>query len=207
MVAKTRISVPCTNCGKLTEVIPYFLKHNAHHFCCNFCRITWLKEFLHKRKGTFHHSNAAKQRLSQYPHARGENHYNWKGGRNFTGATNQKYAVIYVNKRKYVGEQRIVMEKILGRKLTKKEIVHHIDGDRLNNNPNNITRLSKEDHFRIHQEIALTVPPEAAYTDPAVRQAARDLELEWGIADPYFIYALAWMVEQVGKGRLRELET
>ena len=56
------------------------------------------------------------------------------------------------------------------------------------------------------QEIARTVPPEAAYTDPAVRQAARDLELEWGIADPYFTCALAWMVEQVGKGRLRELE-
>ncbi|OGY63121.1 MAG: DNA gyrase subunit B [Candidatus Harrisonbacteria bacterium RIFCSPHIGHO2_01_FULL_44_13] len=34
---------------------------------------------------------------------------------------------------------------------------HHKDFNKLNNNPNNITRLSKEDHFRIHQEIALTV--------------------------------------------------
>ncbi|MBI2670328.1 MAG: intein-containing DNA gyrase subunit B [Candidatus Yanofskybacteria bacterium] len=34
---------------------------------------------------------------------------------------------------------------------------HHKDFNKLNNNPNNIIRLSKESHFKLHQEIAATV--------------------------------------------------
>ncbi|MDP3696497.1 MAG: ATP-binding protein [Candidatus Taylorbacteria bacterium] len=34
---------------------------------------------------------------------------------------------------------------------------HHKDFNKLNNNPDNIVRMSKEDHFKLHQEIANTV--------------------------------------------------
>jgi len=33
---------------------------------------------------------------------------------------------------------RIIMEHILGRKLTRREVVDHIDGDRTNNDPENL---------------------------------------------------------------------
>lgn len=38
----------------------------------------------------------------------------------------------------YHFEHRLVMEKVLGRKLRKGENVHHRDGDRLNNDPDNL---------------------------------------------------------------------
>src|SRR3989344_1706238 len=34
---------------------------------------------------------------------------------------------------------------------------HHKDFNKLNNNPNNLVRLSREQHFRVHQEIAREV--------------------------------------------------
>lgn len=33
---------------------------------------------------------------------------------------------------------RTIMEKVIGRPLTSKEVVHHIDGDKLNNSPSNL---------------------------------------------------------------------
>jgi hypothetical protein len=47
------------------------------------------------------------------------------------------YRWIYINGLKFY-EHRYVMSKILGRNLVKGESVHHIDGNRLNNNPSNL---------------------------------------------------------------------
>jgi hypothetical protein len=48
-------------------------------------------------------------------------------------------------------EHRAVMERLLGRKLTKGEVVHHIDGDRLNNTPENLELLpSQAVHRKLH---------------------------------------------------------
>lgn len=48
-------------------------------------------------------------------------------------------------------EHRRIAELKIGRKLRKGEIVHHIDGNKLNNNPDNLVVLSRADHGRIHQ--------------------------------------------------------
>lgn len=45
----------------------------------------------------------------------------------------------------------VLAEWLYGRKLTKGEGVHHIDGDRLNNNPCNLCILSASEHARIHE--------------------------------------------------------
>lgn len=48
-------------------------------------------------------------------------------------------------------QHRIVMEKILGRKLRKGEIVHHKDGDKKNNRPSNLELCKKQaDHASLH---------------------------------------------------------
>lgn len=71
----------------------------------------------------------------------GEKHPLWRGGKrpNDEGyirliAKNHPLA----NCDGYVMEHRLVMEKKLGRYLTRDEVVHHIDGDRANNAAENL---------------------------------------------------------------------
>lgn len=46
---------------------------------------------------------------------------------------------------------RKVMEKHIGRPLEKKEIVHHIDGDRLNNDIDNLCLMTMSEHAALHK--------------------------------------------------------
>lgn len=62
----------------------------------------------------------------------------WKGGRIVTDEGYAKLRVGEPGKRSYRYEHRVVMEGILGRALAPNEQVHHIDGDKLNNAPENL---------------------------------------------------------------------
>lgn len=54
----------------------------------------------------------------------------------------------------YVLKHRLVMEKKIGRYLTENEVVHHIDGDRLNNDIDNLMLFaSSGEHSKHHQQI------------------------------------------------------
>lgn len=47
-------------------------------------------------------------------------------------------------------EHRVVMERKLGRPLRDDEIVHHVDEDKSNNDPENLEVMSQSDHARHH---------------------------------------------------------
>lgn len=50
-------------------------------------------------------------------------------------------------------EHRIVAEQLLGRELKPGEVVHHVDGDKRNNAPNNIMVFeSQSEHMKWHLE-------------------------------------------------------
>lgn len=73
-----------------------------------------------------------------------ENHHNWKGGIKKIG----KYLGIlrkhhkYADQFGYVFLHRYRMELMLGRYLTEKEVVHHIDGNPKNNEESNLMLFS-----------------------------------------------------------------
>ena len=49
---------------------------------------------------------------------------------------------------------RYIMECFLGRQLTSQELVHHKDGDKLNNTVNNLELIDRATHIRLHfQEV------------------------------------------------------
>ena len=54
--------------------------------------------------------------------------------------------------RKWFGrhEHRQIMERIVGRRLTADEIVHHKDGNKRNNDPANLELTNRADHARHH---------------------------------------------------------
>ena len=61
-----------------------------------------------------------------------------------------KYKAKKVNGKK-VDEHRLVMENRLGRELSSKEVVHHIDGDKSNNEIDNLMLFpTKKAHTKFH---------------------------------------------------------
>lgn len=90
----------------------------------------------------------------------GEGNPEWKGGRMLCGS-GPRYWYCYrpdhpnavrpnrSGKPRYVAEHRLVMEDLLGRFLTRKEVVHHRNGDTLDNRPENLQLFrSNGEHLR-----------------------------------------------------------
>lgn len=78
---------------------------------------------------------------------------NWKGGRRIA---NNGYIEVFcpdhpnANVRRCVYEHQIVMEQHIGRYIRKGEVVHHIDGNKTNNDISNLLLLSNADHAKLH---------------------------------------------------------
>lgn len=62
-----------------------------------------------------------------------------------------KYKRIKIGGRS-VDEHRLAMERLIGRRLGQNEVVHHIDGDKSNNDLTNLVLMSRSDHARMHMK-------------------------------------------------------
>ena len=51
---------------------------------------------------------------------------------------------------------RVLIEKSIGRKLSKDEIVHHIDGNNQNNSLDNLEVMAQKQHIELHRELLNT---------------------------------------------------
>ena len=144
--------VNCRQCGAKIVVPPS--RVNRRKFCSKACHGQWLSENIrgdaHPMKGRKHTpESVAKMRDTQTKRARrGPDNPNWKGGFMARG-----YRYVTQPGGKARPEHRLVMERVLGRPLTADETVHHINGIKDDNRPENLEVHSKGDHTRLHHDV------------------------------------------------------
>lgn len=121
---------------------------------CEICKKSfYIKPFAAKRRKTCGGEcwRESMRRLT------GEKARHWKGGR--WAPNSQGYITNMIPREKGEGdrilEHRRVMENYLGRKLIggqgpNSEIVHHIDGNKENNNIENLELMTQSQHSRMH---------------------------------------------------------
>jgi len=121
---------------------------------CGIPRPDWLKKQIsehHKRLGIKPSAEAGRRGREN----RGirEAHPSWRGGISWVNG----YRCIYIPEHPrahpngYVYEHILLAEKKIGRSLLPSEVVHHSDGNKANNDPQNLLVLSNQsEHLRLH---------------------------------------------------------
>jgi len=112
-------------------------------------RIPW-----NKGKKGWTHSGSFKKGHKGYS-GNGEANSNWKGGIKLLRGYIQIYEPEHPSAVKnYVYEHRLVVEEYIGRRLTKEEVVHHIDENRSNNKIENLMLFeNNKTHMSFHTKI------------------------------------------------------
>lgn len=137
------IIIKCLQCGKEFEIYPSSI--GKKKFCSKSCKY----EYLH-----LHHKAP---HLSEFN--RNSNRKNKKEGWTLEErerASKREQARLGACSKdtyiKHLGRHfhREIAEQKLGRKLLPGEIVHHIDGDKHNNAPENLQVMTQSEHARIH---------------------------------------------------------
>ena len=131
------MKVKCDVCGKVFDKLDSAVKEH------NFCSVDHLRKWNSERMSDYNKSKnpmnkkwTKKMRLKKREQVlertgKGEKAYNKFLGRH---------------------EHRVVAERMLGRKLKKNEVVHHIDLNKQNNDEKNLVVLpSNSEHSHLHQ--------------------------------------------------------
>jgi len=118
----------------------------------------------------------------------GEKHPDWKGGVTISKGYRYIYAPDHPNKGRgnYVLEHRLVMEQKLGRYLDQSEVVHHVDGNRMNNSIENLV-LFQTNAKHLKHELAGRCPnwTQKGFENMCAARPTwaynRDLALKYGV--------------------------
>lgn len=78
----------------------------------------------------------------------GDKAHAWTGGKR---VGKNGYVFIYISPHVYKYEHRVIMEKSIGRKLNRLEIVHHKDFNRTNNSLDNLQIMTTKEHNYLHR--------------------------------------------------------
>ena len=114
---------------------------SKHTHSCSLCEKVFTSRRTCKTSLRFCSQKCSKKYM------RGEKSPFYKGGTFLQSG----YKVIKVDTT-YKLEHRLIVEKFIGRKLKKNEIVHHVDGDKKNNSIENLQIMDKKEHDKLHFE-------------------------------------------------------
>ena len=149
------MTIKCEVCGKEYRINQSILNRAEHHFCskacygvfmsrddvyakCDMCGDTYkiCKSHFGRTKTHF----CSKECFYKYKRTQEE-----RDRVSALGIGKQKY-----KHRNRQSEHRYIVEQKIGRKLKSDEIVHHIDGNKRNNDPSNLTIMSRAEHAKLH---------------------------------------------------------
>ncbi len=120
------IQVVCEECGKIVFRSPAEFRRRKQHFCSRKCHMVYMNRVMNPERMT----PEVREKLRNSKLGTGE-------GKTYTKTYGRH-------------THRIVAEEKLGRPLKKGEIVHHIDGNKRNNDPSNLMVMTQSEHCRIH---------------------------------------------------------
>lgn len=152
--SEKRVKVKCDSCGNESETTysNYFHSQERRSWpLTTYCRSCVCKLSANARRGKPAHNKGKKLLPSQ----KGKNHPSWKGGRYISS---DGYVMIRKKNggkgwRGYQKEHIILVENSLGRKLKPKEVVHHIDGNKQNNDIANLWLTVGDAHRNAHNSL------------------------------------------------------
>lgn len=154
--SEKRVETKCDMCGKIstTTFANYRRSQDKRGKPgTTFCRGCAMKLSAISRRGKPAHNKGKKLPLEM----KGKNHPSWKGGRY---VDNHGYILMYTGGDKqasgwnsYKKEHILVVENSIGRCLNKGEIVHHVDGDKQNNDIDNLWLTDSNGHRMAHQSL------------------------------------------------------
>jgi len=127
------------NCSS-TTIKNYLVKYDM--------RIKTSSEVMTGRKLSEEHRNKVVKTLAIG--RKGYENPNWKGGKVSIGRKKHGQYIAIRSEGRYYPEHRYNMEQYLGRKLSRWEEVHHINGNKQDNRIENLQIMSKSDHAKLH---------------------------------------------------------
>ena len=149
---RTSIQKVCKGCKSKFIIYPSRLKFGNPTYCSRKCYYKHYKPSEETKKKT---SQSVKGKMA------GPKHPNWKGGKviaiDFT--TGHKYMWIYSphhpfrNRHNQVKRYRLVMEKHLKKFLTRDEIIHHKNGNTLDDRICNLELSNQSKHMSHHKTL------------------------------------------------------